>query len=74
MYETFNLVHESNMTKFCKTEEEAQETVEWYKLNEKRYKEPSYRKAEDGDYWIVYNAENGKVLKSTKYKPVKFNL
>jgi predicted HAD superfamily Cof-like phosphohydrolase len=71
---TFDIVHESNMTKFCKTEEEAKETVEWYKLNEKRYKEPSYRKSEDGDYWIVFNAENGKILKSCKYKPVMFNV
>jgi predicted HAD superfamily Cof-like phosphohydrolase len=71
---TFNLVHESNMTKFCKTEQEAQETVEWYKLNEKRYKEPSYRKSEDGEHWIVFNAENGKILKSCEYKPVQFYL
>lgn len=71
---TFDLVHESNMTKFCKTEEEAKETVEWYKLNEKRYKEPSYRKSKDGEHWIVYDAVNDKVLKSIYYKRVKFDL
>lgn len=38
--ETFNLVHASNMSKMCKSEKEAQETVEWYKKNETRYKKP----------------------------------
>lgn len=70
--ETFNIVHESNMTKFCKTEQEAQETVEWYKLNEKRYKEPAYRQSEDGKYWIVFNSD-GKILKSINYTPAKFD-
>jgi len=72
--ETFNLVHESNMTKFCKTEEEAKESVEWYKENEKRYDDPTYRKAENGEYWILYNRSSNKILKSKYYKPVKFNL
>ena len=31
----FNIVHKSNMSKLCNTEEEAIETVEWYKNNEK---------------------------------------
>lgn len=70
--ETFRLVHESNMTKFCKTEEEAKNTVEWYKINETRYKKPSYRLSPDGKYYVVYDAETDKVLKSINYTPVKF--
>ena len=27
----YDIVHKSNMSKLCKTEEEAKETVEWYK-------------------------------------------
>lgn len=69
---TFNEVHESNMSKFCKTEEEAKDTVEWYKKNEKRYDSPSYRKSKHGDVWIVYNESTLKILKSIKYTPVNF--
>ena len=69
----FSLIHESNMTKFCKTEEEAQKTVEWYKENEKRYKSPTYRKAEGCEYWVVYNADDDKILKSINYHPVDLN-
>ena len=31
------------MSKLCKSEEEAIETVEWYKLNVPRYEQPSYK-------------------------------
>ena len=31
----FNIVHSSNMTKVCICEEDAKETIEWYKNNEK---------------------------------------
>lgn len=68
--EAFRLVHESNMTKFCTSEEEAKETVKWYKENEPRYDSPTYRKSKDGDHWIVYNASTSKVLKSINYHPV----
>lgn len=63
---SFDLVHKSNMTKACKTEQEAQETVEFHK---DRYPNPSYRKSIDGNYWIVTD-ENGKILKSKYYTPV----
>lgn len=66
------LVHDSNMSKSCKTEEEAQLTVEHYLTNEKRYDSPAYRKSDDGRYWIVYNKSSGKILKSINYKPVSF--
>jgi len=37
---SFDIVHKSNMTKFCNTEEEAQKTVEWYKEQYKNDKLP----------------------------------
>lgn len=75
---TFDIVHRSNMTKFCTTEEEAKETVEWYKQQyaEKKlsYKLPAYRKSSDDKHWVVYNQENDKALKSINYTPAKFDV
>ena len=69
----FSIVHESNMSKICRTEEEAIDTVEWYKNNQNVYDSPSYKKSEhDPRYWIVYNESTGKVLKSIKYTPANF--
>lgn len=70
---SFNIVHDSNMSKMCKTEDEAQRTVEWYKENMLvLYKDPQYRKSDDGKHWVVYNAETGKILKSILYTPANF--
>jgi hypothetical protein len=70
----FDIVHKSNMTKICLTELEAIETVEWYKTNELRYKEPDYKNINyDGkDYYVIYDKETNKILKSIKYIPAKF--
>lgn len=67
--EAFDIVHKSNMTKLCKTEQEAKLTIEWYKENEQRYKDPAYRLSGDEKYWIVYDKATGKVLKSINYTP-----
>jgi predicted HAD superfamily Cof-like phosphohydrolase len=64
----FNEVHRSNMTKVCISEEEAIETVEWYKNNEKRYADPAYRKSINSKYWVVYDRETSKILKSIKFQ------
>lgn len=58
-------VHESNMSKFCKTEEEAHETVKSYfdKGIETYFKLVN-------DYYVVYRSEDNKVLKSINYTPV----
>ena len=69
--ETFALVHESNMSKFCATEVEAQETVDNYK-SDLRYKSPAYRLSTDKVHFVVYNADTGKILKSKYYHPVDF--
>jgi len=67
-----HLVNESNMSKSCKTEEEAIKTVEWYKKNEERYDSPMYRKSKNGKYWIVYNKSTNKILKNVSWKTVNF--
>lgn len=67
----FNLVHESNMSKLCKNLDEAIKTVDMYKtLN--RYKLPDYRKCSNGEYYIVFDKETGKILKSINYNQVDF--
>ena len=75
----FDLVHRSNMTKACHTEEEAIKTVEWYKKyykpnsTELMYDSPAYKLSPDKKYWIIYNKSTGKILKSINYKAVDFN-
>ncbi|AYV78335.1 MAG: phosphoribosyl-ATP pyrophosphohydrolase [Edafosvirus sp.] len=69
----FDIVHRSNMSKLCQTEDEAKETVEWYKKNESRYDSPTYRKSDNGKYWVVYNASTSKILKSINYVPANFD-
>lgn len=64
----FEEVFRSNMTKVCATEEEARETVEWYKQNEKRYADPSYRKSPNEKYWVVFDNATSKILKSIKFE------
>jgi hypothetical protein len=50
----FVTIHNSNMTKFCKTEDEAQKTVEWYRINKgDLYDSPIYEKVDD--LWVVKN-------------------
>ena len=72
------LVHESNMSKICQTEQEAKETVEWYRkeFNENRqpYDSPAYRQSDDGNRWVVFNESSGKILKSIKYFPVDLSV
>merc|ERR1712194_626702 len=77
MDKAFGLIHESNMFKLCKTEEEARETVEWYKKNyspggKYPYDSPAYRLSDNGQYYVVFNESSGKILKSVNYSPVSF--
>jgi len=64
----FDIVHRSNMSKLCKTEDIAQATVAKYEdmiaKGDKKYDSPAYRRASDGKHWVVYNEPTGKVLKS----------
>lgn len=72
MDRAFDLVHENNMSKLCKTEEEAQRSVEYYIQNKEKlgYDSPAYRKAPDNIHWVVYNESTKKILKSINWKPV----
>lgn len=69
-----SMIHKSNMSKMCVSEEEAQQTVDWYKAEFEagrlEYDSPAYRCSPCGDKWVVYNANGGKILKSINYKPV----
>ena len=73
----FDIVHRSNMTKLCETEEIAQETVESYRAKYEAgtspYDSPTYRLSDDGVNWVVYNESTGKVLKSIHYTPADFS-
>lgn len=68
----FDLVHENNMSKLCKTEEDAQESVKYYMANKEKlgYDSPNYRKAPDNVHWVVFNESTKKILKSIKWQPV----
>ena len=71
---TFDIVHRSNMSKLCVSEEEAQQTVTWYMENMlETYDSPAYRKSDDDTYWIVFNKNTGKILKSINYTPADFS-
>jgi len=61
----FDEVQRSNMSKACKTEEEAQATVAHY---EKNRDTPCYYKEVDG-LFLVYRKGDNKTLKSVKYSP-----
>ena len=71
--EAFDLVHKSNMSKLCETEDDAIETVRLYKEEvPQRYDSPAYRLSDDGIHFVVYNKNTMKILKNHKYKPVDF--
>ncbi len=79
----FNIVHSSNMTKFCTSQKEAEATVENYKKKfengDKTYDSPEYRlvssknpEEKTKEYYVVYNKSTGKVLKNINYTPANF--
>ena len=61
----FEEVQRSNMSKACKSEEEAQATVEHYK---KKDGTECYYKEESGK-WLVYRKADNKTIKSINYSP-----
>lgn len=69
----FDEVHKSNMTKKCDTEDEAKRSVEWYLKNSKKYKNPSYKKSNCDKYYIIYNQNPPKILKSINFKKPEIN-
>lgn len=71
----FDIVHSSNMSKLCVSEDEAKKTVEYYKQNKEKlgYDSPAYRLSDDGIHYVVYNESTGKILKSINYTPANFD-
>lgn len=61
----FDEVQRSNMSKACKTKEEAEATMAFYK---NRDNTESYYEENDGLY-LVYRKDDNKTLKSIKYSP-----
>lgn len=80
----FTAVHNNNMTKLCKTEDEAQRTVQKYvdaynaaqlltpeeRIKVQVFDSPKYRRAPDNIHWVVYNESCKKVLKSINWVDV----
>jgi len=64
-YRLFEEVQRSNMSKACKTEQEAKDTVRHY--HEKDGTECYYKQA--GDLWLVYRSVDNKTIKSINYSP-----
>ena len=63
IWPAYQEVQASNMSKSCKTEEEARETVA-VRSKEKNHK-CHYKKV--GDRWVVYRSSDNKVMKSINY-------
>ncbi len=61
----FDEVQRSNMSKACKTEEEARETIDHYRRKDGT--ECYYLK--EGDKWLVYRKSDNKTIKSIGYSP-----
>ena len=73
----FAIIHESNMSKLCDTEQDAKDTVVDYEMKYKNgkspYDSPYYYELPELKKWIVKNKSSGKALKNIKYKEVTFS-
>jgi hypothetical protein len=73
----FAIVHSSNMSKLCDTEEDAIATVADYEAKFRSgaspYDSPYYYALPELGKWIVKNKSTGKALKNIKYQKVVFN-
>lgn len=69
MDDVFSEIHDSNMSKMCNTEQEAIDTIEYYKtLPGFETTQVAYRLAKDNRRYVIYNAETGKILKSKYFR------
>ncbi len=64
-WDCFDEVHTSNMSKACKTREEAEKTAQWYKEN----KDTDAYIVEKKWVFLVHRVGDHKVLKSINYTP-----
>ena len=73
----FAIVHTSNMSKLCNTEDDARNTVTDYEdkfeNGNSPYDSPYYYELPSIGKWIVKNRSTGKALKNIKYKKVSFD-
>jgi len=70
---TFDIVHNSNMSKMCKNIQEVEDTIQYYKNNPQLgYDSPTYRQNYNKNGYVVYNESTKKVLKNIKYIPANF--
>jgi predicted HAD superfamily Cof-like phosphohydrolase len=67
--ELFEEVQRSNMSKACVTEDEAKQTVEFYK---KKDNTECYYK-EEGGRWLVFRKSDNKTIKSINYSPANLS-
>lgn len=63
--ELFNEVHRSNMSKTCESQEEAEQTIAYYKTEKNT---DCYFKEENGKF-LVYRTSDNKTIKSINYSP-----
>lgn len=69
----FKIVHESNMSKLCSNKIEALETIKNYKnLPEFANVNVGFRPSSDNKYFVVYNTDTGKILKSKFFTSPNF--
>jgi len=69
----FKIVHDSNMSKLCKNENEAIETVDYYKtLPGFEQTNVGYRLSTVNNLYVVYDINTGKILKSKYYTLADF--
>jgi len=66
----FQEVQRSNMSKACASEQEAVDTVAYYKTNKDT--ECYYR--QEGGRWLVYRKSDNKTIKSINYSPANLGL
>lgn len=67
----FDKVHQSNMSKLCSSQEEADKSLEKYQNDsENRYDSPTIRQSPLKGKYVIYNKSTGKALKSYLYRPV----
>jgi predicted HAD superfamily Cof-like phosphohydrolase len=67
--ELFDEVQRSNMSKACNSEEEAEQTVQYYK--QKDGTECHFKK--EGNKWLVYRTADNKTIKSINYSPANLD-
>lgn len=66
----FREVHGSNMSKACRTEDDARATIAYYK-EQGIASYPHMVIHDDGNHWLIYRVSDNKTLKSVNYQPAR---